>query len=147
MSTNHEGGCLCGAVRYRVGAMPVATSLCHCRSCRLASGGPTQAWAVFRSEDVRWIRGAPKLFASSHGVTRGFCADCGTALTYATTDRQELIDITSATFDDPAPFAPAFEIWVDQEIPWPTELPRYPRSSREPGAQPLPPRTCSRRTP
>ena len=43
-----EGGCLCGAIRYRVRGAPLSTTLCHCRSCRLACGGPTLAWAIFR---------------------------------------------------------------------------------------------------
>ena len=42
-----EGGCLCGSVRYRVAGDPVAATLCHCRSCRRASGGTNVAWAVF----------------------------------------------------------------------------------------------------
>ena len=53
-STYTEGGCLCGAIRYRVIAEPIARSICHCLSCRRASGAPSVAWAVFRPEDFRF---------------------------------------------------------------------------------------------
>ena len=54
-----EGGCLCGAVRYRVSGDPVAATLCHCRSCRRASGGVTVAWAVFDKDAFEWLKGKP----------------------------------------------------------------------------------------
>ncbi len=46
------GGCLCGAVRYRVTGEPEATSHCHCYSCRRATGGPTLAWVIFPEDAV-----------------------------------------------------------------------------------------------
>ncbi|HEX6834606.1 MAG TPA: GFA family protein [Rudaea sp.] len=130
MSGEHSGGCLCGAVRYRVSGAATATTLCHCRSCRLASGAPALAWAVFCVADFVWMRGRVKEFASSPGATRTFCERCGTSLTYANVRRPEVIDVTSATFDDPAAFAPACEIWCEEEIPWAREVPRFARSSR-----------------
>jgi len=39
-----EGGCLCGAVRYRMVGAPLSSAICHCASCRRASGAPTVAW-------------------------------------------------------------------------------------------------------
>jgi len=129
------GGCLCGAIRYRVRGAALSTSLCHCRSCRLACGGPTLAWAIFRADQVEFVRGAMREFRSSPPALRGFCAECGTALTYRTDKRPGQIDITTATFDHPERFAPRVEIYVAERIAWqPTNarLTQFDGSSRVP---------------
>ena len=141
MTTNRieEGGCLCGAVRYRITSAPTALVVCHCRSCRRAAGAPSLAWAIFRATDFAFIRGEPAKFTSSPGVERGFCADCGTTLTYADADRPEVADVTTATFDNPDAFAPTKEIWLEEKIAWEAvdhARARYPRSSRT--SEPLP---------
>ena len=126
--SNHleaEGGCLCGAIRYRVHAAPRATSLCHCRSCRLAAGAPTLAWAIFRRAEVEFLHGTPQEFRSSPPALRGFCAICGTTLTYRTSKRPEELDLTTATFDEPGLFAPTCEIYVAERIGWEAVNPAF----------------------
>ena len=133
MNPDELGGCLCGAIRYRVRGAAVSTTLCHCRSCRLACGGPTLAWAIFNTQQVEFVRGSVREFRSSPPALRGFCAECGTALTYRTDKRPEQLDITTATFDHPERFAPACEIYVAEKIGWqatPQDLPQFPGSSR-----------------
>lgn len=132
-ATANEGGCLCGAVRYRVSGAPQALTRCHCRSCRLASGAPSLAWAIFRAEDFALVAGKLSRFASSPGVERTFCATCGTSLTYRSADRPDAIDVTTATLDDASRFAPTKEIWTEHALAWQpldATLPHYPRSSR-----------------
>jgi hypothetical protein len=116
MSTALEGGCLCGAVRYRIGAEPLAQSLCHCRSCRLAAGASPVAWMVVRAADFSLISGAPVRFESSPGVERTFCGKCGTALTYQ--DSSQSMDVTVCSLDRPEVFAPAREVWIARRVPW-----------------------------
>ena len=53
----------CGAVRYRAEGPPVSTSLCHCFSCRRATGGPSLAWAIFDEDKVAITRGALAVYA------------------------------------------------------------------------------------
>lgn len=139
METIVEGGCLCGAVRYQAMGQARALTLCHCRSCRLAAGGPTVAWAIFHSSAFRFTAALPVGFESSPGVTRTFCARCGTALTYQSTSRPDLIDVTTVTLDEPDGFAPTKEIWVEHKMAWESlnaGLDHYARSSV--GAKPLP---------
>lgn len=127
-----EGGCLCGAVRYRVAGADTARSLCHCRSCRLASGAPTVAWVVFRAADFAFVKGQPAQFRSSPGVTRTFCGHCGTPLTYQSESRPTAIDVTTVTLDAANDFAPTIEIWVEHRLSWERvneALPQYRRSS------------------
>ena len=131
MSQTHEletvGGCLCGAVRYRVLGPPRSTSLCHCNSCRRATGGPSLAWAIFDEDKVVFDKGAPAIYASSPGVERGFCARCGTSLTYRRANRPGLFDVTTASLDDPGAFAPSKEIWVEERLSWITPNPDLPQ--------------------
>jgi hypothetical protein len=138
VNTSTEGGCLCGRVRYRSTGESAATSLCHCRSCRRASGAPSVAWVVFRSADFAFLGDAPARFASSPGVERTFCRNCGTPLTYQRTDEPETIDVTTATLDTPEAFAPTREIWLEDRLSWERlneTLPHYARTSR--GATPI----------
>ena len=130
-----EGGCLCGAVRYRVDGAPIVTSLCHCRTCRLAAGAPSVAWVIFRSSEFVFAVGQPARFRSSPAVTRTFCRRCGTSLTYQRDTEPDTVDVTTASLDSPDDFAPTREIWVADKLAWEQlndGLPRYLGSSRQP---------------
>jgi hypothetical protein len=63
-------------------------------------------------------RDALREYASSPSVTRTFCGQCGTHLTWAHTSHPGLIDITLASFDNAATLAPADHIWMKDALPW-----------------------------
>jgi len=113
-----EGGCLCGAVRYRVKGAPQSSSLCHCRSCRLACGAPAVAWVAYRADHVDLLHGEPASMHSSPKVVRSFCPRCGTPLTYRHADEPGVIELTTATLDHPERFPPTREIWLEHRIGW-----------------------------
>ena len=75
-------------------------------------------WATFEAAAVQITCGELALCASSAEVTRGHCARCGTALTYAHAKRPDEVDIAVVAFDDPAVFSPTCHIWVDDKLPW-----------------------------
>ena len=114
------GGCLCGAVRYTILSAPSFVCVCHCESCRRASGAPMVAWATFEKEYVNLPRAGVQRVASSSGVLRGHCPRCGTSLTYENARRPGEIDMTLASMDDPAAFTPSAHIWVLEKLPWVT---------------------------
>ena len=118
MSDRAEGGCLCGALRYRVMGEAIAATLCHCGSCRRASGGTNVAWAVFEEDQFEWLLGEPADFSSSPGICWKFCRDCGSLVGYRRASRPNHIDITTGTLDDPGRFPPTVEIWLEQRIGW-----------------------------
>ena len=113
-----EGGCLCSAIRYRITGTPRSSVICHCASCRRASGAPTVAWLTVDRDRFEVLRGATRVFDSSPGVSRRFCADCGSALTYENSKSPATIDITTASLDDPGAFPPTVEVWLDHRIFW-----------------------------
>ena len=138
MNTSIEGGCLCGNVRYRATGEPVARSLCHCRTCRRASGAPSVAWVVFRSDDFLFLGDAPSRYNSSPDVERTFCGNCGTPLTYQRISQSQTIDATTATLDNPDAFPPTREIWLEHRLRWESlneSMEHYARSSV--GASPI----------
>lgn len=131
-----EGGCLCRAIRYRFTSPPLARALCHCRSCRLASGAPAVAWIVVNRGDFAFVAGQPNRFRSSPEVTRTFCGKCGTPLSYQHDDSPDTIDLTTATLDLPDAFPPAKEIWLAHKLAWMPvneHLPHFPRTSKPSG--------------
>lgn len=132
-----NGGCLCGAVRYRVTGPARATSLCHCDSCRRATGGPSLAWAIFDEDKVEIVAGELAIYASSPGVERGFCARCGTSLTYRRANRPGLFDVTTASLDDPEAFPPVKEIWTEERLSWQAANPALPQFAQF--SAPVPP--------
>jgi hypothetical protein len=134
-----EGGCFCGAVRYRITGAPRVSAICHCHSCRRAAGAPTLAWLIVSVADFGITAGAPARYESSPGVTRQFCSRCGTQLTYEDAAKPGTIDITTASLDAPDAFPPTKEVWLEHKIAWESANPaadHFARSSK--GAQPLP---------
>lgn len=132
MPNSAEGGCLCGALRYRVTGDPVAATLCHCADCRRASGGTNVAWAVFDKGDFKWLRGEPADHESSPGKHWLFCRECGSTVGYRRRERPDHMDITTGTLDEPDRFPPDVEIWIKEKIGWESlhaELPKRDRSS------------------
>ena len=113
-----RGGCSCGAVRYEAEGTPSNTMVCHCRTCRRVSGAPVVAWVTFAANRFRFVKGEPASFHSTPPVTRTFCGDCGTALTYAHADSSATLDVTTCTLDDPDAFPPTHHSWLDHDLAW-----------------------------
>lgn len=110
----HAGGCQCGAVRFRVEGALGDASVCHCRMCQKASGSFYMPLVSVRQAKLVWTRGQPKHFQSSNHVRRGFCADCGTPLTYEAPDGAAL---AIATFDAPEGIAPVIQWGTEAKLP------------------------------
>jgi hypothetical protein len=128
MKAGYWGGCLCGAVRLALETEPMYACHCHCHSCQKAAGAPFVTWATFSDRGLSVATGRIAEYRSSPGVTRGFCAACGTALTYARVDRPGEIDITVASLDEPGRISPLSHIWLEDKAPWLVigdELPQF----------------------
>ena len=130
--THYSGGCLCGAVRYEVSGAARHLCYCHCESCRRASGAAAVPWGTFDRDSFRVTRGSLAEFRSSEPVWRGFCAACGSSLTYRLATRPAEIDVTLVTLDEAAQLAPQMHVWVADKLPWARiddGLPQCPRGS------------------
>lgn len=128
MTKTFRGRCFCGAIRFSVESPVRYACYCHCASCQRAAGAPVVAWATFAREGFEVIEGEVRWHASSPGVTRGHCPDCGSCLSYEHVKRSGEIDITLNTLDDPSAIRPQSHIWVEDKQPWLAindELPKY----------------------
>ena len=113
-----NGGCLCGAVRFQTDGAAKWVAHCHCNSCRRTTGAAMTTYAGFARGHVKFVKGAVKAFASSPGVSRGFCATCGTPLSYEGERWPDEIHLFVCTFDDPASFRPQAHVYTAEQLPW-----------------------------
>jgi len=113
-----EGGCLCGAVRYRIDGEPLSSGTCQCRTCRKASAAAIVPWLHLDAAKFAFSAGQPVEFKSSPSVTRSFCGRCGTPLTYWTTSYGRTIDVTTCSLDDPEAFPPIGHVWTSHKLSW-----------------------------
>ena len=116
--TSAEGGCTCGAIRYRVTGNRTNSMICHCRTCRRVAASPVVAWVTFPAAQFELLKGRPAAFHSSPPVRRTFCAACGTPLTYEHQDSTGFVDVTTCSFDDPEAFPPTHHSWLGHDLAW-----------------------------
>jgi hypothetical protein len=110
-----EGGCLCGAVRFRVSGAPLRVGLCHCQDCRRASGSfftPFGVWPIAAYTSS----GKMRTFAQ-----RSFCPNCGGRIAWLRNDEAEImlgsLDIA------PSDLIPEYELWTSRRENWLAALP------------------------
>lgn len=128
-----EGGCHCGAIRYVIDGTPMTGVICHCSDCRKAAGAPMVAWSMYPEAAVTVTAGAPKVYSSSADGRRHFCAECGTGVFYLNAaELPGIIDVQTATFDDPAILAPQMHIQTAERIGWAATLHELPEHGRFP---------------
>lgn len=114
-----SGGCQCGNVRYEVSGTPQHVALCHCESCRKSSGAPMVSWAAFAEDEFKVTKGEAKTFNSSGKSMRSFCPDCGTGLYFRNAEMLPgIVDIQSATLDNPDAFPAQVQIQTADRIGW-----------------------------
>ena len=128
-----EGGCLCGKVRYSITGIPKNVTHCHCEMCRKATGAAFATFAVIKPGRLEWTGAEPAFYASSDRATRGFCAACGSTLSFQYAG-DEAMDIAVGTLDDPGAVTPVAHIWDHARLWWvdmKDGLPRYNEISPE----------------
>jgi hypothetical protein len=137
----HEGGCLCGDIRYRVGGEPIRTLVCHCRFCQSVTGSTAYAESLFPVETVAFLSGQLTQYdhvsqGSGKVVHVQFCRRCGTTLGLAFQRWPEFLAISRGTFDDPNWVTIGSHIWTASAqtgvvLPAHTDCFREARATRE----------------
>lgn len=130
MPDSFAGGCHCGAIRYEVTSRPLAMLYCHCRDCQQMSGGPYTPVVYVSTGAFRLTKGALRHYSTPSAKggdnLRGFCADCGSRLTGAQSERG--IGITASSLDNPTLFRPTMHLWTCDAQPWDlvgSDLPKF----------------------
>jgi len=128
MAEIHEGGCLCGAVRYRKIADPAIVIVCHCTSCQRRTGSAFGIGAYFREEHVQILQGSLKTYElksdeSGRWLRMEFCERCGSTVTWRVELRPGHRAIAAGTFDEPGWYKVDRHIWTRSAHPWVIDRP------------------------
>ena len=116
-----EGGCACGAIRYRVEGDPEFTFNCHCRKCQRATGsGHAAAFAVplARIHLTGELRYHAQSSDSGARTFSGFCGACGSPIASRTERFPERLYVLAASLDDSSAFTPGFAIFAEAATRW-----------------------------
>ena len=122
---NHVGSCFCGAVEIEVRGVPETMGYCHCRSCRSWSGGPVNAFSLWKPEAVRITAGEEHVatYAKTPLSERKYCRKCGGHL-MANHPPLGLVDVYAATIPTLS-FAPAVHVnYAETVLPMRDGLPK-----------------------
>ena len=137
-----EGGCQCGAVRYRLKAAPLGIYACHCKDCQRFSGTTHTMSMVVRAEDAALSEGElvgfDKPADSGRTVRMLGCAQCGTKIWNEPLSAPHLLILKPGTLDDMSWARPVGNIWTDRAQSWTYIDPSVPNFPGQPtDRQPL----------
>src|SRR5258706_9084932 len=113
-----EGGCLCGAIRYRVTGRPTNTMICHCQTCRRAAGAPVVAWLTFGAAGFQFSKGQPVQFSSTPPVRRTFFGSCRAPPPHSHLGPPADPHATDRSPDRPPAVSPAHHLLVSHDLAW-----------------------------
>jgi len=118
--TKRTGSCLCGAVKFRLTAEPLATRICWCRDCQhIAANGSVNAMVLSSALD---IEGSLSDFTSTansgNEITRRFWPRCDTHLFANSSARPQFTVVRVGTLDDPSSVKPSMNIWAESAPSW-----------------------------
>lgn len=132
MEDSREGGCACGAVRYRLLSAPFDTGWCHCAICRRVSGAPAMVFSSVPTGDFQLIAGeeAVGTIRLTAFGRRRFCTRCGTPLTIEVEFQPDTIDFTVGSLDAPDAVPPGFHIFRASKVAWFETTDALPRHDR-----------------
>ena len=139
--TAREGGCICGAVRFRVTNAPFRTSVCHCRFCQRRTGSAFGIGVYFRKADFQLLQGELSSYEHRSDETRRwlrmeFCPKCGATVTW--TLFPDARGVAGGSFDDPAWLRIERHTWTRSKQPWvpiPAGLETHEKSAMPPPAK------------
>jgi hypothetical protein len=122
MTDRLEGGCACGAVRYRLESEPMFVHCCHCRDCQRQTGSAFVLNALIETDRVTLLAGDPEPVpvptdsGRPHDVWR--CPTCRTAVWSHYSGRAALRFVRVGTLDDPGALPPDVHIYTRSKLPW-----------------------------
>ena len=121
MALDLDGGCYCGALRYKVTGDALFKGQCHCRECQYISGGSPNVCLAIPHAGFEYTKGEPKQFKRSDletPVTRDFCAECGTHICARPPSIPGVV-LKVGTLDDPAEYGtPQMAIYLCDKQPF-----------------------------
>jgi hypothetical protein len=123
MSVPREGGCACGAVRYRLSSDPLFTHCCHCLNCQRQTGSAFVVNLLIEADRVELLAGDPQPVEvprdDGNAQTIYRCPACQVAV-FSTYGRPEVRFVRGGTLDDPSGVSPDVHIYTRSKVDWVT---------------------------
>ena len=116
-----EGGCSCGAVRYRLGSEPMFVHCCHCLNCQRQTGSAFVINLLIEADRVEVLAGDPRAVdvprddGSTQRIFR--CPACQVAV-FSEYTRPEVLFVRAGTLDAPAQVSPDVHIYTRSKLAW-----------------------------
>jgi len=120
MSGSREGGCACGAVRYRLTSDPLFTHCCHCLNCQRQTGSAFVINVLIEADRVQLLAGAPQPVEAPRDDGKQLifrCPTCQVAV-FSQYGRPEVMFVRGGTLDQPSGIAPDVHIFTRSKLPW-----------------------------
>ena len=111
------GHCYCGAVSFEISGDSFWVGHCHCESCRRHSGSVMTTFAGFKPDQVVYTGAMPNRHRSD-GITRGFCGECGSPVSYENDDMPDEVHLQLGLFDDPDLLAAQNHSFLGEKVGW-----------------------------
>jgi hypothetical protein len=115
------GSCRCGAINFVANSAWKFIGNCHCAACRRSYGSIFSTFIGYAEQQVEWS-GDRRLFESSPGVLRGFCANCGTPLSYQGQKWPGEIHLLLGAFDEQSDLKPTSDAFTAEALPFAPRL-------------------------
>ena len=126
VAAGQEGGCQCGAIRYRLLRAPVALYACHCRDCQKQSSSAFGLSMRIERDGIEFTGAEPCIFRTRGGSGRvklcAFCGECGTRLYHdgggTRSEGSSTLSMKAGTLDDTSVISPTCHLWTKRAQPW-----------------------------
>ncbi len=113
-----DGGCVCGAVRYRVADEFRYAANCHCSQCRAATGSAFKPFAGIEREKLELTQGADALLVyGEEELNDTRCGRCGSLLFSVVRDGA-YVHVALGSLVDPPSLRPTEHIFVGSKAAW-----------------------------
>ncbi len=123
MGGRRDGGCACGAVRYRLTSEPLIVHCCHCRNCQRQTGSAFVVNLLIEAERVQVLAGEPQAVEAprDHGRPQRIfrCPECQVAV-FSEYGPPQVLFVRGGTLDDPARVTPDVHIYTRTKVDWVT---------------------------
>ncbi|MEX0299601.1 MAG: GFA family protein [Kordiimonas sp.] len=116
MGDVRQGGCLCGAARYEIDVSRHETGNCHCSLCQKHTGSAYLTVTCVPIDDFKWLSKPEGRYASSEHAIRRFCTQCGTPITWESSDYPDIANVGIGTLDDCSGLTISHEIYTKNRL-------------------------------
>jgi hypothetical protein len=126
-----NGGCSCGAVRYRLTSEPLFVHCCHCLNCQRQTGSAFVINILIEADRVELLGEEPEAVSvpRSGGKKQKIwrCPTCRVAV-YSEYTSPRVRFVRAGTLDEPSAVAPDVHIFTRSKLPWvvlPDDVPAF----------------------